>query len=207
MMLAQKHSPWPGRLRFVPLPVIGLVFLFSVTNLVFGIFYVKEISQAPRTDFEILSDAERPSVARLTFYAATMPFLSILHSIANGILYLLSLLSPTYSLISSVIFIVGWLVQWVLWMDCEISGLGAQNDQHVCFRTDYMWSREVFYVPDTGSPTVALGKMGAGLLVLVLYLTLLGCAAAAVHKNRMARKHGSKLENKGYESELTPVLR
>ncbi|KAI9679796.1 MAG: hypothetical protein M1817_004810 [Caeruleum heppii] len=204
-MPTQKPSSWPGAFRFVPLPVVIMILLCSITTLGLAVSYTSDISRAPLKFAHY--NRQRPSVARVFFYSATMPVLSILHALADSLLYYLGLVSPLCSLVSSIVFASGWLAQWTLWMDCEITAIGAQNSNYACFQADLKPDPSSFYRPLGVSKAIVDARAGFGGIVLGLYLIILGCAAAAVHKNRMARKHGSKLENKGYESELSPVLR
>jgi hypothetical protein len=127
---------------------------------------------------------------KIIFYSATMPFLSIIHSIADLGLSQTKRLSPVYVVTASSIFFVGWLTQWTIWMDCEVTGIGFGNDSSACFQRD-LDHIEPGLIPTKSSEAVVNARAGVGFLVLFLYGSYMVCAALALHKNRQFRKLSS----------------
>lgn len=206
-MPRNRSTRWPGCLCFIPLIAFG-IFATSVIAFGFAISYVRQISKAPLERYAVqYYGRQQPSNARVFFYSATMPFLSILHAIADIMLYFAASVSPLHSLVLSIVFSIGWLAQWTLWMDCEITTIGSQNSNAACFQNDFEPSSSSSFLPQGVSAASRDARVGCGGVVLAFYLITLGCAAVAVHQNRMRRKQGARLENKGDESELAPVLK
>ena len=124
-----------------------------------------------------------------------MPFFSVLHSILDLTLHFLIALNPVYSLAVGSIYFIGWLVQWSLWMHCEISGIGFDNagKGETCFQVNLDHAKGSM-TPMRSSRGVVNGRVGVGFIVVVLYAVDAVAAALAVARNR--RTGGKTMEMK-----------
>ena len=58
---------------------------------------------------------------RLIFYAGTMPLISTFWTAVDLGLALSTVLSPLHALVSSTFLLCGWIVQFSVWMECELT--------------------------------------------------------------------------------------
>ena len=146
----------------------------------------------------------------MIFYSATMPFLSVLHAFIDLLLRCLSMFSPIYALIASVVFICGWLTQWSIWVNCEASTLGLEYGNCPQKRLQYLDRNEGQQRKRDsykGPPPVGIdgaksdARIAFGFLVIVSYLVVMAWAAVKIHRTRIERKRGGALPLKEVISE------
>ncbi|KAL8840464.1 MAG: hypothetical protein Q9170_001340 [Blastenia crenularia] len=133
--------------------------------------------------------------SRLDFSTLTdsfMPFFTLLQPMFDLALRFLSILHPLYSLAISIVYFIGSLVQWSIWMNCEISGIGFDNagKGETCFQVN-LDHAPFSMVPSRSFQGVVNGILGLGVIILALYAAYGGLEALAVMRNRRgAREYG-----------------
>ncbi|KAL8976986.1 MAG: hypothetical protein Q9177_006728 [Variospora cf. flavescens] len=122
-------------------------------------------------------------------YTLFMPFFTILQSLVDLALHFYLSLHPIYALVISVIYFTGWLTQWTIWMDCEITTIGFYNGPYpgACFQVN-LEHAENSTVPSKSSEGVVDARVGLGFVVLALYIAYGVMAALAVARKRKAAK-------------------
>lgn len=118
-----------------------------------------------------------------------MPFFTILQSLVDLALHFYFSLHPIYALVISVIYSTGWLSQWIIWMDCEITTIGFFNggEPDNCFMRN-LERAEYSTLPSKASFEVVEARVGLGFVVLALYIAYGVMAALAVARKRKAAK-------------------
>lgn len=118
-----------------------------------------------------------------------MPFFTILQSLADLALHFYMTLHPLYALVVAAIYALGWLVQWSIWMNCEVTEIGFDNagTGGTCFQVNLKHARGST-VPEKSSMAVVNARVGLGAVVLALYLAYVVLAALAIARKRRGGK-------------------
>ncbi|KAL9627992.1 MAG: hypothetical protein Q9204_006191 [Flavoplaca sp. TL-2023a] len=175
---------WTGRLRFTPLINIAIL-LASVVTFGLAVSYANASIKTPMDKQALIYMRPRPASSKIIVYSAFMPFFSILQSGLDLSLHYLLSLHPIYSLAISSVYSIGWLVQWSLWLHCEISSIGFDNAGRgeTCWQVN-LDHRENSMVPFRSSEGVVNGRFGLGTVVIALYLAYWTLSLMAVLRNR-----------------------
>ncbi|KAL8641994.1 MAG: hypothetical protein Q9228_001261 [Teloschistes exilis] len=120
----------------------------------------------------------------IIIYSTCMPFFTILQSIVNLLLQFLYSLHPIYSLAISSVYFIGWLVQWSIWMHCEISGIGFEDagKGETCWQVN-IDHRKDGMIPLRSSEGVVNGRAALGAVVIALYGVYAVLAGMAMLRN------------------------
>lgn len=94
------------------------------------------------------------------------------------------------------LFSSGWLVQWSVWLHCEISSIGFDNAGRgeTCFQVN-LEHRQYSMVPIKSSEGVVNGRFGLGTVVIALYLASWTMSLMALLRNRRRGAKGVKIES------------
>ncbi|KAL8967330.1 MAG: hypothetical protein Q9197_005487 [Variospora fuerteventurae] len=186
--MAASSTLWTGRLRYTPLLNI-LIFLFAVACFGLAASYANAVINTPMSEDAIRYERPRPTNGMKIAYALFMPFFTILQSLFDLVLHFCFSLHPIYALVISVIYFTGWLTQWAMWMNCEISAIGTDNghDLNVCFQAD-LEGAGYSTLPSKSSFEVVDARVGLGFIVFALYIAYGVMAALAVARKRKAAK-------------------
>lgn len=132
-----------------------------------------------------------------------MPFLSILLSLCDLTMQYLHLFQPIYVIAASGVFAIGWIAQWAVWMDCEVSGLALDNGSGKCpqrnLQTTDVHGNNGLAVGNS----VVQGRIATGFLVATLHVAAVGFAAIALHKARLGKRISSNVRMKELQEETT----
>ncbi|KAL8776185.1 MAG: hypothetical protein Q9213_008361 [Squamulea squamosa] len=182
--MAILNNSWAGRLRYTPLLNI-VILIASVITFGFAVSYANASIKTPMEKQALIYMRPRPSNSKIIVYSAFMPFFTILQSILDLSLHFLVSLHPIYSLAISSVYFIGWLVQWSIWMHCEISGIGFDNagKGETCWQVN-LDHRKGSRVPFRSSEGVVNGRVGLGAVVVALYAVYAVLALLAVLRNR-----------------------
>ncbi|KAL9018161.1 MAG: hypothetical protein Q9185_004523 [Variospora sp. 1 TL-2023] len=186
--MAASSTLWTGRLRYTPLLNI-LIFIFAVACFGPAASYANAAIKTPMDEDAFRYKRPRPSNVIIIAYTLFMPFLTILQSLVDLALHFCFSLHPIYALVISVIYFTGWLSQWTIWMDCEITTIGFYNGGELenCFMIN-LEHAENSTVPSKSSKGVVDARVGLGFIVLALYIAYGVMAALAVARKRKAAK-------------------
>ncbi|KAI4141822.1 MAG: hypothetical protein L6R39_005173 [Caloplaca ligustica] len=124
-MAAPAHQ-WITQGRYNPLIII-IILTFSVAAFGLATSYANDAIKTPMDKQALIYMRPRPSNSKIIAYSAFMPFFSMIQSMLDLTLHFLVSLHPIYSVVISGIYFIGWLTQWAIWMNCEISGIGFDN--------------------------------------------------------------------------------
>ncbi|KAI4193893.1 MAG: hypothetical protein LQ350_008090 [Teloschistes chrysophthalmus] len=172
------------RLHYAPLLNFAIL-IISVLTFGLAVSYAHAAINTPMWPQALVYMRPRPSNSKIIVYSAFMPFFTILQSILNLTLHFLYSLHPIYSLAISSVYFIGWLVQWSIWMHCEISGIGFENagKGETCWQVN-IDHRKDGTIPLRSSQGVVNGRVGLGAVVIALYAVYAVLAAMAVFRNR-----------------------
>lgn len=94
------------------------------------------------------------------------------------------------------LFLSGWLVQWSVWLHCEISSIGFDNAGRgeTCWQVN-LEHRQYSMVPFRSSEGIVNGRFGLGTVVIALYLVYSTMSLMAVLRNRRRGAKGVKIES------------
>ncbi|KAL8851477.1 MAG: hypothetical protein Q9221_003577 [Calogaya cf. arnoldii] len=175
---------WSGRLQYAPLLNV-VILLATVVTFGLAVSYANASIRTPMDKQALVYMRPRPSNSKIIVYSAFMPFFSILQAGLDLSLYFLISLHPVYSLAISSIYSIGWLVQWSIWMHCEISGIGFDNagKGETCWQVN-LDHRQNSMIPFRSSEGVVNGRVGLGAVVIALYVAYFVMALLAVLRNR-----------------------
>ncbi|KAI4258264.1 MAG: hypothetical protein L6R42_005206, partial [Xanthoria sp. 1 TBL-2021] len=175
---------WTGRLRYAPLLNIAIL-LASVVTFGLAVSYANASIRTPMENQAEVYMRPRPTNSKIIVYSTFMPFFTILQSGLDLSLHFLISLHPIYSLAISSVYFIGWLVQWSIWMHCEISGIGFDNagKGETCWQVN-LDHRKYSMVPMRSSEGVVNGRVGLGAVVIALYVAYFAMALLAVLRNR-----------------------
>ncbi|KAI4186160.1 MAG: hypothetical protein L6R41_003652 [Letrouitia leprolyta] len=181
---------WPDKLRYAPL-INSLVFIFAITVLGTAVSYANAAIKTPMDEQALIYMRPRPSNGKIIVYSLFMPFFTILQSATDLLLhlYLSSPLQPIYALVVSTIYFIGWLTQWSIWMNCEVSGIGFDNAGKggTCFQVNLNHAPNS-YVPSKSSHGVVSARVGLGAVIIALYAAYGVMAALAVSRRNKGWK-------------------
>ncbi|KAL8952135.1 MAG: hypothetical protein Q9222_001947 [Ikaeria aurantiellina] len=120
---------------------------------------------------------------------AFMPFITILQSMLDLLLHIFLCLPPLYCAIIGSLYFTGWLTQWSIWMDCEITSIGFDNagKGETCFQVNLDRANETIF-PLKSSGSIVSARVGLGAVVIALYATYTVLAALALKKNRSGKQ-------------------
>ncbi|KAL9598715.1 MAG: hypothetical protein Q9219_004328 [cf. Caloplaca sp. 3 TL-2023] len=154
-------------------PLIN-VLIFPLALAVFGIgvAYAKDAINTPMDKQSLVCMQPRPSNGKIIVYSTFMPFFTMLQSLIDLAAHAFSTLHPIYWIVVSSIYFVGWLGQWNIWMDCEITGIGFENDSGQCFQARLNHA-ERSMIPSQSSAALVKGRMGLGGVLVGLYAAYL----------------------------------
>ncbi|KAL8856065.1 MAG: hypothetical protein Q9178_007321 [Gyalolechia marmorata] len=188
--MALLTNTWNGRIRHAPLLNIAILLASGVT---FGlaVSYANASIRTPVDEYALISKTPHPANSKIIVYSTFMPFFTILQSGLDLVLYFLVSIHPLYSLVISTLYFVGWLTQWTLWMDCEISGIGFDNHE-MCWQND-LDHRKYSQVPILSSEAIVDGRVGLGAVVIALYGAYFIMALMTVLRNRRHGGHSVKI--------------
>ncbi|KAL8919113.1 MAG: hypothetical protein Q9172_005143 [Xanthocarpia lactea] len=184
---------WTGRLRYAPLINIAIL-LASVVTFGLAVAYARASIRTPMDEQALIYMRPRPANSKIIVYSTFMPFFSILQSGLDLSFHYLISLHPIYSLAISSVYSIGWLVQWSLWLHCEISSIGFDNagKGETCWQVN-LDHRENSTVPFRSSEGVVNGRFGLGTVVIALYLAYWTMSLMAVLRNRRGGAKGDKI--------------
>jgi hypothetical protein len=74
------------------------------------------------------------STRQIIFFEATTPLISTLYGITMFILHWLAKVGPVTSLCTSVFFMLGWIVQFSLWTNCDFSEISDGHQLSFCYK-------------------------------------------------------------------------
>ncbi|KAL8663673.1 MAG: hypothetical protein Q9202_003619 [Teloschistes flavicans] len=191
--MALLTSNRSDRLHYAPLLNFALL-SFSVITFGLAVSYAHAAIKTPMWPQALIYMRPRPSNGKIIVYSTFMPFFTILQSILNLLLLTLYSLHPIYSLAISSVYFVGWLIQWSIWMNCEISGIGFDNagEGETCWQVN-IDHRKDSMIPLRTSEGVVNGRVGLGAVVIALFGVYAALAALAlVRKQRGGRSMGMK---------------
>ncbi|KAI9778564.1 MAG: hypothetical protein M1835_004893 [Candelina submexicana] len=195
---------WSGGLRLVYLVIVAIL-LFSICVIVPGAEYVKQVTTPPHGYASHHTYGDRHYwengsiyVTKPIFYACTMAFLSIAHSALNLIVPHFTTLSPLYLILTSFIFVLGWLAQWGIWMDCEIVSIYPSRSRPTCPQSYLASNRRNNFLSGI-PPSETNMRVIFGGVALVLYLALfVWSIAGQVRKRTIAKRDRlAKANNEG----------
>lgn len=217
MPLTRSNRCWSGSLRFLPV-ILTAILLFSVVTFALSIAHWQDMEKTPGDAYIIRNyTKKRPSSAlvdipssslascilrevktkkltrhlsHLFFYSCTVPFISIVHSSVDLLLYLRLNLAPTYALVGSVVMFLVWLVQLTFLMQCEVVGISDIGISKFC--PNYGLESEWY---DPLGPVLSTFT-AFGFLLSVGYIVYLSCAATAVSRAKKERMAGDGLPRK-----------
>ena len=121
------------------------------------------------------------------FYSCTMAFLSIAHSSLNLTIPHFTTLAPLYLIFTSFIFVLGWLAQWGIWMDCEIVSIAPSRRRPTCPNNYLAGTRRVHWLAGIEPSEVNLRVIFGG-VALALYLALFVWSVAGQFRKNRVRK-------------------
>ncbi|KAL8644309.1 MAG: hypothetical protein Q9210_007317 [Variospora velana] len=186
--MAAGSTLWTGRLRYTPLLNI-LIFIFAVA--VFGpaASYANAAIKTPMDEQALIYMRPRPTNGKIIAYTLFMPFFTILQSLVDLALHFYLSLHPIYALVISAIYFIGWLSQWSIWMNCEVTSIGFDNGGkgETCFQINLKHA-ENSTVPSKSSEGVVNARVGLGFVVIALYVAYGVMAALAVARKRRGGK-------------------
>ncbi|KAL8720128.1 MAG: hypothetical protein Q9225_002973 [Loekoesia sp. 1 TL-2023] len=190
--MTNPANHWAGRLRHTPLINVAIL-LCSIVTFGLAVSYAHDAIKTPMWQQALIYMRPRPTNQRIIVYSAFMPFFTILQSILDLSLHFLISLHPLYSLVISSLYFIGWLVQWSIWMHCEISGIGFDNagKGETCFQVN-LDHRKDSMIPFRSSEGVVNGRVGVGAVVTALYAVYTVMAALAVMRNRQGSRRGGQ---------------
>ena len=129
---------------------------------------------------------ERDVSRSIIIYTSTAPFLSIIQSLATLVYAAYKPLSPGYMIIFSLLMSVCWLVEWSLWMLCEIPGIGPVSA--ACFQI-YLVPSQTSRLPLKSSTTLVYLRLFFSVIPFYAYLAQLGDATYMMHQKKIARRN------------------
>ncbi|KAL8903870.1 MAG: hypothetical protein Q9207_003641 [Kuettlingeria erythrocarpa] len=186
--MAAASNHWAGRLRYIPLVNIAI---FILTIAVFGAAasYANAAIQTPMDEQALIYMRPRPSNGKIIVYSLFMPFFTMLQSLVDLAFHYYLSLHPIYALVVSATYFIGWLVQWSIWMDCEVSGIGFENagKGETCFQVNLAHGPKS-RVPSKSSEGIVNARVGLGAIVIALYVAYGVMAALAVARIRRGVK-------------------
>ncbi|KAI4089854.1 MAG: hypothetical protein LQ344_005113 [Seirophora lacunosa] len=186
--MAAASNLWAGRLRYTPLINI-IIFIFAIAVFGAAASYANAAIKTPMDEQALIYMRPRPSNGKIIVYALFMPFFTILQSLADLALHFYMTLHPLYALVVAAIYALGWLVQWSIWMNCEVSEIGFDNagTGGTCFQVNLKHAPGST-VPEKSSMAVVNARVGLGAVVLALYLAYVVLAALAIARKRRGGK-------------------
>ncbi|KAL8934639.1 MAG: hypothetical protein Q9216_005804 [Gyalolechia sp. 2 TL-2023] len=186
--MAVTLTQWTGKLRYTPLVNI-FILIFAITVFGAAASYANAAIKTPMDDQALIYMRPRPSNGKIIVYALFMPFFTILQSLADLALHFYLSLHPVYALVVATIYFIGWLTQWSIWMNCEVSGLGFDNagKGETCFQVNLRHAPSS-YVPSKSSDGIVHARVGLGAIVIALYVAYGVMAALAVARKRRGGK-------------------
>lgn len=179
---------WTGRLRYTPLINI-LIFIFATATFGTAVSYASAAIKTPMDEQALVWMRPRPSNSKIIVYSLFMPFFTILQALTDLALHFYLSLHPIYALVVSSIYFIGWLTQWSIWMDCEVSGIGFDNagKGETCFQVNLRHALNS-YIPSKSSGGIVNARVGLGAIVIALYVAYGVMAALTI----LRRKRGGK---------------
>ncbi|KAI4218314.1 MAG: hypothetical protein LQ349_008767 [Xanthoria aureola] len=184
---------WSGRLRYTPFLNIAIL-LAAIVTFGIAVSYANASIRTPMDNQAQIYMRPRPTNGKIIVYSTFMPFFTILQSGLDLSLHFLISLHPIYSLAISSVYFIGWLVQWSIWMHCEISGIGFDNAGRgeTCWQVN-LDHRKNSMIPLRSSQGVVNGRVGLGAVVIALYVAYFTLALLAVMRNRRGGGKGVKI--------------
>ncbi|KAF2238212.1 hypothetical protein EV356DRAFT_507291 [Viridothelium virens] len=176
------------------LPLIETAALFgAIASLVINVEYAEQLSKAPPDGDKMYDVGHMRTFSNVwaVFYCGTAPVVSIILALIDVPLYIRKSASPVYALVVSTILAAGWIPCAVMWVTCDYSPT-LFNSYDSCFQ----WTLQTENGEVRGvSAAITAAMVGLGLLMILIYLTYVGFAAAAVHVWRT------------YNEESVPMIR
>ncbi|KAL9630913.1 MAG: hypothetical protein Q9204_004481 [Flavoplaca sp. TL-2023a] len=193
--MALLNNTWNGRIRHAPLLNIA-IFLVSIVTFGLAVSYAHDAIATPMQEQFIRQKRSRPTNSQIIAYSTAMPFFSILQSGLDLSLHFLISLHPVYSLVISILYFSGWLTQWTIWMNCEITAIGFDNagEGDTCWQVN-LEHRQYSEVPILSSEAIVDGRLGLGGVAIALYAAYAVMALMAVLRNRRRSVKGVKIES------------
>ncbi|KAL8655310.1 MAG: hypothetical protein Q9226_003094 [Calogaya cf. arnoldii] len=184
---------WSGRLRYAPSLNVAIL-LATVVTFGLAVSYASASIRTPMDKQALIYMRPRPANSKIIVYSAFMPFFTILQSGLDLSLYFLISLHPLYSLAISSLYFIGWLVQWSIWMHCEITSIGSSNagKGETCWQVN-LDHRQNSKIPFRSSEGVVNGRVVLGAVVIALYVAYFVMALLAVMRNRRGGGKSMKL--------------
>ncbi|KAL8924717.1 MAG: hypothetical protein Q9208_003907 [Pyrenodesmia sp. 3 TL-2023] len=186
--MAAATNHWTGKLRYTPLINI-VIFTFAIAVFGAAASYANAAIKTPMDEQALIYMRPRPSNGKIIVYSLLMPFLTIIQSLLDLAFHFCLALHPLYALVVSAIYFIGWLVQWSIWMHCEVSGIGFDNagKGETCFQINLDHAPNST-VPSKSSEGVVNARAGLGAVVMALYVAYGLMAALAVVRNKRGGK-------------------
>ncbi|KAI4115203.1 MAG: hypothetical protein LQ338_007893 [Usnochroma carphineum] len=184
--MAVPVNHWITQGRYNPL-INVVILMFSVAAFGLAASYASAAIKTPINEDALNFMEPRPPNGQIIVYSAFMPFFSMIQSMLDLSLHFLVGLHPIYSLVISIIYFSGWLTQWTIWMDCEITGIGFENDGDRCFQVK-LDHRLYSMVPSRSSDGIVNGRVGLGAIIIALYVAYGVLAALALTRNRRGQR-------------------
>ena len=217
MRLTISDSRWSTLLRGVLITLFGIFALSLVTLILSGIWAqdMAKLAQSGKPSntyatllllYSIEINTDTSSVSRqLVFYTGTMPFLTLFWAALDIGLASMASLSPMHALISSIALLSGWLIQFSIWMQCELTAPVMQEG----FSGSPWCPNAQLSVFDDASTlqnvteNLACARAFIGLVVAVGAFVYMVLAAVSVARNKKATKTNLPLyKNPEYEASL-----
>ena len=111
-----------------------------------------------------------------------MPFLNICHPLIDLILYKWNLLRPHYVAMVSTLFTIGWITQWAIWVDCELSD--ASEGSSMCLKQSFTFLEVTL---QGQYQVLAQTRIAFGVITTVLYSSAACLAVIAIRLSKAGR--------------------
>ncbi|KAL8966311.1 MAG: hypothetical protein Q9183_003426 [Haloplaca sp. 2 TL-2023] len=188
--MAVFTNAWSGRLRRTPW-INAAILILSIATFGVAVSYANAAIKTP-----MLVNAQ----------ASALPFLKNLrasryvlrghkHSSTCALDQAMGKMPSQQQSIRTVVaavYFIGWLAQWSIWMNCEISGIGFENGGkgETCWQIN-IDHRQQSYVPLLSSEGIVNARVGLGAIVMVLYAVYAVLSVLTVVK---AKRGGRSME-------------
>ena len=158
------------------------IFAPSAAVFVLNIKYLDALSNATLTTHAIETGRLSPSHFRLGFYTVAVPFLSLFQSLFVLVVHhFCRPVRPPAMMVMCAFFTAGWLVQWSIWMSCEVTALGLQGG--ACPQRDLVLEKQI---------VLTTARVTCGGLVWALYAVGFGIALRAYVEERRKTQEMNK---------------